>query len=539
MQIGVIIATVSVFWILTIVLSLRIVNLVQLEGYKVVNSRKMKSIKRKLWGSAICITLCNVIFSFIAVSIGSFYVQLVVQGLYLIALLVSLTDESDKCTHQPLVYTARAKRLVAVYSFVTLLFLSATAFAGSMIKINGVMLSFIFIPLSFALLPNIAAFSIVLNRPVERRIANKFIKECKVNLENRKSMIKIGITGSFAKTTVKNVLTTILNQEYKTYCTPSNYNTPLGICRAVKQLPEDCEIFVAEMGARNQGDIAELCNIVKPQYGIITGVGSQHLATFKSKENIYATKKELSDYIDGLNGGVTVFCADNKYSKKMFEESKASEKICLSTEEFLCASKYKKEIKVSDVKCDSEGLKFVLHIGEKKKDCVCKLIGKHNLNNILLCVALATELGLNIVQISKGINMLTPIEHRLQTIELPSGITIIDDSYNSNEEGAKLALETLKLFKGRKIVATQGLVEMGAGQEKANFELGESIALVADIAILIGVNKENIRLGMLSEGYCDKNIYTVTHLDDAKNLFTAMLKKGDVLLLQNDLPDNY
>ena len=159
-------------------------------------------------------------------------------------------------------------------------------------------------------------------------------------------MIKIGITGSFAKTTVKNVLTTILNQEYKTYCTPSNYNTPLGICRAVKQLPEDCEIFVAEMGARKQGDIAELCDIVKPQYGIITGVGSQHLATFKSKENIYATKKELSDYIDGLNGGVTVFCADNKYSKKMFEESKASEKICLSTEEFLCASKYKKEIKV-------------------------------------------------------------------------------------------------------------------------------------------------------------------------------------------------
>ena len=121
------------------------------------------------------------------------------------------------------------------------------------------------------------------------------------------------------------------------------------------------------------------------------------------------------------------------------------------------------------------------------------MIGKHNLNNILLCVALATELGLNIVQISKGINMLTPIEHRLQTIELPSGITIIDDSYNSNEEGAKLALETLKLFKGRKIVATQGLVEMGAGQEKANFELGESIASVADIAILIGVNKENIR----------------------------------------------
>ena len=152
---------------------------------------------------------------------------------------------------------------------------------------------------------------------------------------------------------------------------------------------------------------------------------------------------------------------------------------------------------------------------------------------------MAVRLGLNIVQIVGGIGEVQPIEHRLQTIELPTGITIVDDSYNSNVEGAHLAIETLKLFKGRKIVATQGLVEMGAGQEKANFELGESIAGTADIAILIGINKENIRLGMLSEGFCDKNIYLVEHLDNAKELFSAMLKKGDVLLLQNDLPDNY
>ncbi|MDE5616432.1 MAG: UDP-N-acetylmuramoyl-tripeptide--D-alanyl-D-alanine ligase, partial [Clostridia bacterium] len=244
-------------------------------------------------------------------------------------------------------------------------------------------------------------------------------------------------------------------------------------------------------------------------------------------------------YVEKGSGGVMVFNADNEYVKRMFEESVASERIAVSSEEYASNLKDCEEIKASEIKCDSEGLKFVLHIGDEKRACVCKLIGRHNLNNILLCVAMARKLGLNIVQIANGIGELTPVEHRLQTIELPTGITIIDDSYNSNEEGAKLALETLKLFKGRKIVATQGLVEMGAGQEKANFELGESIASVADVAILIGINKENIRLGMLSEGYCDKNIYTVSHLDDAKNIFSAMLKKGDVLLLQNDLPDNY
>lgn len=542
MQVGVIIATALAFWIIAIVLSLRIVNLVQLEGYRVVNSRKMKSIKHKLWGSAVCITLCNAIFSFISISIGSFYVQLVVQGLYLVALLVSLADDRDKCTHQPLVYTPRAKRLIATYSMVTLVLLAVATLVGYVINLKGVRLSFIFIPIVFALLPYLVALSIALNTPIERHIANKFIKNCKIELESRKSMIKIGITGSFAKTTTKNILTTILNQEYKTYCTPSNYNTPLGICRAVNGLPEDCEIFVAEMGARKQGDIAELCEIVKPSIGIITGVGSQHLATFKSRENIYSTKKELSDYVERFDNGFMVYNADNDYSKKMYDESKAHDKIALSYDKYL--DKYldpsaENIISADNIECDSAGLKFTLKIGKDKKDCVCKLIGKHNLNNILLCVAVAVKLGLNIVQIAKGIANLTPIEHRLQTIELASGITIIDDSYNSNEEGAKLALEALKLFKGRKIVATQGLVEMGSGQEKSNFELGECIARVADIAILIGINKENIRLGMLSEGYCDKNIYLVTHLDDAKDIFSAMLKKGDVLLLQNDLPDNY
>ena len=152
---------------------------------------------------------------------------------------------------------------------------------------------------------------------------------------------------------------------------------------------------------------------------------------------------------------------------------------------------------------------------------------------------MAIKLGLNIVQIAQGIENIAPIEHRLQTIELPSGITIIDDSYNSNESGAKLALQTLNMFSGRKIVATQGIVEMGAEQSRVNFELGESIAKCADIAILIGVNREDIRLGMLSGNFCDKNIYLVEHLDNAKELFSAMLRKGDVLLLQNDLPDNY
>ena len=537
MQIGIVVTAELIFCIIAVVLSLRIINLVQLEGYKVVNSKKMKKIRLKLYGSAISITLCNAIFTLISVCVGNYYLQLIAQCLYAVVLLVSLTDERDKCAHQPLVYTARAKRLIASYTSIIAEFILLLGLLGHFVSIKGINLSFVFIPIAFALMPEVVGLTLLINKPMERMIAKKYIKKCTYTLQNL-DIIKIGITGSYGKTTVKNVLTTILNQKYQAYCTPSNYNTPLGICRAVNDLPKDCQIFVAEMGARKVGDIKELCDIVKPAYGIITGVGSQHLGAFKSQQNIYNTKKELADYLQNVDGEI-VFNGANRFTRQMYDEYSGDKKSAISSEAFLSTKQDAKDIFVSEVECDSKGLKFNLHIGDEIKECNSNLIGRHNLENILLCVQLAVSLGLNIVQIADGIAQITPIEHRLQTIELPTGITIIDDSYNSNEDGAKLAIETLAMFKGRKIVATQGIVEMGSEQKKVNFQLGESIARVADIAILIGINREDIRLGMLSENFCDKNIYLVEHLDNAKELFSSMLTRGDVLLLQNDLPDNY
>lgn len=527
-----------IYWILSFVLSFRIINLVQLDGYKLVNSRKMKSIRLKLVGSAFCITICNLLFLFVAITVANSYIQLAVQGLYVVILLVSLTDERDKCVHQPLVYTARAKRLFCTYSIIALIVFALLIFLGSLIKSDGVRASYIFVPIGMAILPELVGLSLVLNKPMEKRIADKYIKKCKQRLLSM-NIIKVAITGSFGKTSVKNILTTILGEKYKTFCTPHNYNTPMGVCKAVNELPEDCEVFVVEMGARKVGDIKELCDVVKPNFGIITGVGSQHLSTFKSQENIYKTKKELNDFIESRNGEGMVFNGDNEFTLRMYDESKVYDKTLISASVCEVHGEGGLQIKAENIAYDSDGLAFDIKIGKDKRRCNTKLIGKHNLNNIMMCVAMAYKLGLNIVQISKGIEKLVPTEHRLEVCKLENGITIIDDSYNSNFEGAKIAIQTLGLFKGRKVVATQGLVELGDEQTKLNFELGESIAEIADIAILIGVNKDDIRMGMLAKGFCDKNIYLVEHLDNAKELFAKMLKAGDVLLIQNDLPDNY
>ncbi len=203
MQIAVILITELIYCILAVALSLRIINLVQLEGYKVVNSKKMKNIRLKLYGSAICITLCNAIFAFISVHIGNYYLQLISQGLFVVVLLVSLTDERDKCSHQPLVYTARAKRLIASYALLIAIFIFTVGYLGHIININGTNLSFIFIPFIFALLPEIVALTLIVNKPIEQKIARKYIKKCSQTLQNS-DIIKIGITGSYGKTTVKN-----------------------------------------------------------------------------------------------------------------------------------------------------------------------------------------------------------------------------------------------------------------------------------------------------------------------------------------------
>lgn len=523
---------------LAVVLSLRIINLVQLEGYKLTNSRKMKAVRLKLWGGAFCITLCNLLFLFIAIAVGNSYIQLAVQGLYIVILLVSLTDERDKCTHQPLVFTPRAKRLVTSYGVIAALAIALCVTAGCFMRSGDVWACFIFVPLAMAFLPEYVALALVVNKPMEKAVAAGYVKKCKKKLQSMR-LVKIGVTGSFGKTSVKNILAALLSEKYRVYGTPFNYNTPMGICKAVNEMPEDTQVFIAEMGARRKGDIAELCEIVKPNYGIITGVGSQHMATFKTQEAIYDTKKELNDYIEARGGDAVVFNGENAFCEKMYLQSKASEKTLISSSRCENHGSGGALIRIEDEECDSEGIRFKLIIGSDKVECKTRLIGRHNLNNILMCVALAYRLNLTIKQIARGISKLLPVEHRLEVCRLKSGITVIDDSYNSNFEGAKLAVETLKMFKGRKIVATQGLVELGREQIKLNFELGESIAETADVAILIGVNREDIRLGMLAKGFCDKNIYTVEKLDNAKELFSKMLTAGDVLLIQNDLPDNY
>ena len=307
----------------------------------------------------------------------------------------------------------------------------------------------------------------------------------------------------------------------------------MGVTKVVLDyLKPNHEVLITEMGAKQIGDIKFLADMIQPTYAILTAVGSQHLATFGSLENIAKTKYELIEALP-KNNSLAIFNGENEASLPLYEKC-TTEKI-LTSQTDNSAFVHAENVKVND-----KGISFKLCIGDESISCKTKLLGKHNLQNILLCSALAYKLGLTMEQLKMGIAKIEPINHRLE-LKKENGLIILDDSFNSSVEGSKSALEVLKLFDGgKKIVITPGLVELGTMEPEANFNFGKQLAEIADYVIIVNeVNKVKITEGLQSAGFDESKIIHALSLIEAKLKLKDITEKGDIILFENDLPDNY
>ncbi len=303
--------------------------------------------------------------------------------------------------------------------------------------------------------------------PLELAIKQFYMKKAAKKLASKKC-IKIGITGSYGKTSTKNILYEMLSKNYKVCVTPANFNTEMGITKTILEKLDDDDIFIAEMGARHSKDIAILTKLVRPDYGIITTIGAQHIETFKTLENIEDTKFELVENMKPC--GTVVFNGDSASTTRLFKR-------CKKNKFLTCAENA--SAKAKDIYLDSHGSRFTLVIEGKEIKMKTRLLGKCNIDNIVTAAMLSHILGVSVQDIQDAVYALEPTPHRLELIK-SGNISIIDDSYNSNLIGAREALEVLKSFNGRKIVVTPGFVEMGQEQNKLNFQLGAMFAVACD-----------------------------------------------------------
>ena len=440
---------------------------------------------------------------------------------FLIFFITYLVADAKIALRSELTFTPRLWRLytvlILVTAIVTYLFVTLLNFADAVWG-NNIFNYLRYCPL--ALLPLLIIPLMLLANGIAKIYEiprnKKFVRQAKRKLSSSNIKV-IAITGSFGKTSTKFILNGILSKKYRVLTTPRSHNTPIGIALAVNSNElEDYDIFIAEMGARHIGDIAELCEICPPDLSIITGVCGQHLETFLSFQNIVKAKGEILAYTKER-----AIIADECFD--LFAEFNG-EKVRSNC--------------VADIQCTPEGTDFTLTLGGKSARVKTKLLGRHSAYNIGLAAEAAFLSGMTLEEISEAIGGIEYIEHRLQLIK-SGGVNILDDGYNSNVKGAAAAIEVLNSFEGGKIVVTPGLVELGVLEEKENYELGKKLVGI-DFVILVGDTLITpVKRGYLENGGKSNRLKICPTLKAAQEEIRGYIKEGDTILFLNDLPDIY
>lgn len=435
---------------------------------------------------------------------------------------------------KPLVFTARAVRLRTVNIFLLLCLYMAIIHLTLPTTSTNLFFTLLILVITTLCTPILLLLSNSLLLPLETIITQWYFNDAKKRLEAMSNLKIIGITGSYGKTTTKYVLAEILRQKYNTLMPPGSFNTPMGIAKIIRsQLKPTHEIFVAEMSAKQKGDIAELCDLAKPQFGILTAIGKQHLETFGSFENIKKTKNELIECLP--DDGVAFFNMDDPVCQELATiTNKKSISYGINTDNV--------NYRAQNIQVTGDGSSFsISKNNDQPITFTTKLLGRHNIYNILAAIAAASELGLSLSEMVYPIKQLRPVEHRLALKKTSDNIIFIDDAFNSNPVGSKMALEVLAQINGaKKIIVTPGMIELGAEEYTLNKQFGTYIADVCNYVILVGKKQTKAILdGLKEKNFNDNAIYIAQNFPDANLHLRTIIKPGDVVLFENDLPDSY
>ncbi len=442
---------------------------------------------------------------------------------------------------KPLVWTKRAGRIyscaVVICACVTaggcvatvINFPTDSGLAASLM-IGSIVMTWLF----FASHPVIMLANWIL-KPVEKAITKRYYDDAAARLASMPDLKIIGITGSYGKTSTKHYLHRILSEKYSTLMTPGSFNTTLGVVRTIREhLQPYNQVFIVEMGAKQPGDIKEICDLVHPQAAIITAVGEQHLESFKTVENVQRTKFELVDALPADGFAVV----NDDFAMSAYRQ--VSNVDCVR---YSAAGLDSARYTARDIEYSAGGTTFTIvdRVDGSELHLKTHLIGECNISNLMAAVIMARRFGVDDRKIAYAVAHIEQVEHRLSIRRTPGGITIIDDAFNSNPSGSKMALDVLARMKGgQRIVITPGMIELGDRQEELNRRFGSTIAVSADMVIVVGhYNREAITSGIADVADSRCRVLTAATFSEAQAMLSGIVKPGDFILYENDLPDTF
>lgn len=429
---------------------------------------------------------------------------------------------------KPLVMTARAKRIYAI----------AFVYAAGM----GLAFSFLYLSplwwiIPIQLMPLMLAFAVWTLAPQERFVQKKYWQEAHEKL-GRLAPKVIGITGSFGKTSTKHILSHVLENASSGLATPGSVNTPMGIARIVReQLRPEHRYFIAEMGAYGPGSIDRLCQLALPDLAIITAIGKAHYERFKTLETVATAKFELAEATVARGGKVIVTEDVLTFAPaRAFADRHPDAMI-------VCGRSSDVDIRIVEEAQTVEGLSIAIEWQGVRHDLAVPLFGLHHVENVALVFAAACTYGADPETVTLALKSAPQITHRLEVKPGPNDSVLVDDAYNSNPKGFTSALETLDLLVregGRRIVVTPGMVELGADHDEEHTRLGKIAAEHADVVLAIAPERMKTFVSAYQEAAGEREeLHTFPGFAEADIWLQENTRAGDVVLLENDLPDLY
>lgn len=436
---------------------------------------------------------------------------------------------------KPIIYLKFTKRLIRIIISSLIINLILIIIFITIFKSHTISLLLI----TNILLPFIIILANIINKPIERHINNKYVNLAKRKLNNNKQVIKIGITGSFGKTSTKNIINRVLTEKYYTLATPLSYNTMMGITKTINDsFNNNIEILICEMGAYYLNEIKEMTSFIEPNIVVITDIGPQHLEKFGSLDNIIDAKFEI---VENSNYDTTaILNYDNlNIRKRVIKNLDKIKTIGINYQEV--------DYTAQDIKVDFGITTFTICQGLKDElkpliKINTRLLGRHNITNILLAYSTIKSLEKYGIEISdqtfvETLYNMDPVDHRLFYKKVDN-IAIYDDSYNCNLVGAMNAIEVMSKTTGIKVIITPGMVELSTLSKEYHQALAQKIAKVFDEIYLIdnAIIKDITKI--LDE--LNKPYKVFKSFNDA---YTYLKEKDQNLqinlLIENDLPDNY
>jgi len=334
----------------------------------------------------------------------------------------------------------------------------------------------------------------------------------------------IGVTGSVGKSSTKELAAEVLNRRFHTFKNPGNYNNEIGLPLTLLNLGQGYEVMVAEMGFYYPGEIAFLCQIAKPDIGIITNIGTVHAERAGSQAAIAKGKAELVESLPAAPGGTAILNLDDPLVKGMADKTKA--------DVIFYGLDSKADIWADEIQgMGLQGIQFRLHYQEKSVILQVPLLGRHSVQTILRASAAGFCLGMTWDEIADGLAH-SSTQLRLVAVETENGALILDDTYNATPESTIAALDLLSEIKGQKIAVLGDMLELGPYEQVGHELVGKRAAEVANHLIAVGPRGRIIADTAKARGLPSTAVQWVEDSLEAADLLKYNLRAGDVVLVK-------